>query len=541
MKIYLAKQWKWCTLFVLVTVPLAFLAPYKSYVIQWLIDAQSADQIPHLLAIGGGIFLSVFLLEWAGRNIFSHINTSVARSMRQALLDGMLSRNLEAFKQETVGSYVSQLTNDITAIQSEFLTPLYNIVLYGGMLVFSLFFLYRIHPLMFFIAVVMAIFPTVIPHIFAPYLKKSRWVFSKNNASYVTVSKDILQGFETLRSFGAEEAAARQHHIFAAELARAELGYNKVINCNISTTSFIGQAVFYLVLAIGIVLVFRQDLSIGYLVTATNLINFTNQPVQIISQSISKIIATKDIRCRIAATCETAAQNADTGNSIDGYTLALKHVHFRYSENDPWVLGDVCFTFEEGKKYALVGASGAGKSTLAKVIAGMYGTFEGTITCGGKDIRRMTRQEFTDTVAIIPQSPFLFNGTVLENITLFSDKWSEGDVLSAARQAGLGDLLAELPLGLHSQILENSLSGGQAQRIGIARALLRKPAILLADEPTANLDSALADEIERLLMNWPGTAILITHRRSKFVLDRADGILECANGTILRKHTADNN
>lgn len=101
--------------------------------------------------------------------------------------------------------------------------------------------------------------------------------------------------------------------------------------------------------------------------------------------------------------------------------------------------------------------------------------------------------------------------------------------------------LAELPLGLHSQILENSLSGGQAQRIGIARALLRKPAILLADEPTANLDSALADEIERLLMNWPGTAILITHRRSKFVLDRADGILECANGTILRKHTADNN
>lgn len=101
--------------------------------------------------------------------------------------------------------------------------------------------------------------------------------------------------------------------------------------------------------------------------------------------------------------------------------------------------------------------------------------------------------------------------------------------------------LAELPLGLHSQILENSLSGGQAQRIGIARALLRKPAILLADEPTANLDSALADEIERLLMNWPGTAILITHRRSQFVLDRADGILECANGTILRKHTADNN
>lgn len=134
------KEWKWCALFVLVTVPLAFLAPYKSYVIQWLIDAKSISEIPCLLGLGGCIFLSVFLLEWAGRNIFSRINTAVARSMREKLLNGILSRDLGTFKQETVGSYVSQLTNDITAIQNEFLSPLYNIVLYGGMLVFSLFF-----------------------------------------------------------------------------------------------------------------------------------------------------------------------------------------------------------------------------------------------------------------------------------------------------------------------------------------------------------------------------------------------------------------
>lgn len=174
MKTYLAKEWKFCALFVLVTVPLAFLAPYKSYVIQWLIDAKSASEIPSLLAIGGGIFLSVFLLEWAGRNLFSRINTSVARAMREELLNGVLSRDLGAFKQDTAGSYVSQLTNDITAIQNEFLTPLYNIVLYGGMLVFALFFLYRIHPLMFLIAIAMAVFPAVIPHIFARRLKKSR-------------------------------------------------------------------------------------------------------------------------------------------------------------------------------------------------------------------------------------------------------------------------------------------------------------------------------------------------------------------------------
>lgn len=432
MKTYLAKEWKFCALFVLVTAPLAFLAPYKSYVIQWLIDAKSASEIPSLLAIGGGIFLSVFLLEWAGRNLFSRINTSVARAMREELLNGVLSRDLGAFKQDTAGSYVSQLTNDITAIQNEFLTPLYNIVLYGGMLVFALFFLYRIHPLMFLIAIAMAVFPAVIPHIFARRLKKSRSAFSKENAAYVTVSKDVLQGFETLRGFGAEENAARQHHLFAAALARAELLYNKVINCNIATTSFIGQVVFYLVLAIGILLVFCGDLTIGYLVTATNLINFTNQPVQVISQSVSKIIATKEIRRRLAAASQKAPQNAETGIAVNGSTLVLTDVRFRYVEDGPWVLNGIDCTFEEGKKYALVGASGAGKSTLAKVIAGLYSAFEGTITCGGKDVRTMSRQEFTRTIAIIPQSSFLFNGTVLENITLFSDKWTESEVLAAA-------------------------------------------------------------------------------------------------------------
>lgn len=534
MKTYLAKEWKFCALFVLVTAPLAFLAPYKSYVIQWLIDAKSASEIPSLLAIGGGIFLSVFLLEWAGRNLFSRINTSVARAMREELLGEILSRDLGAFKQDTAGSYVSQLTNDITAIQNEFLTPLYNIVLYGGMLLFALFFLYRIHPLMFLIAIAMAVFPAVIPHIFARRLKKAARPFRRKTPP---MSRSARMSCRALRLCAASvrKKTARQHHLFAAALARAELFYNKVINCNIATTSFIGQVVFYLVLAIGILLVFGGDLTIGYLVTATNLINFTNQPVQVISQSVSKIIATKEIRRRLAAASQKAPQNAETGIAANGSTLVLADVRFRYAEDGPWVLNGIDCTFEEGKKYALVGASGAGKSTLAKVIAGLYSAFEGTITCGGKDVRTMSRQEFTRTIAIIPQSSFLFNGTVLENITLFSDKWTESEVLAAAQQAGLGSLLASLPQGLHSTILENSLSGGQAQRIGIARALLRKPDILLADEPTANLDSALADDIERLLMDWPGTAILITHRRSDLVLGRADGILEFANGTILRK------
>ena len=123
----------------------------------------------------------------------------------------------------------------------------------------------------------------------------------------------------------------------------------------------------------------------------------------------------------------------------------IRHDEEGNVEGTTRAVSDVTLSVKPGDFVAILGHNGSGKSTLAKVIAGMYGRFEGTITCGGKNVRRMTRQEFTDTVAIIPQSPFLFNGTVLENITLFCDKWTEAEVLSAARQAGLGDLLAALP------------------------------------------------------------------------------------------------
>lgn len=341
MKLYFEKEWKLCALFALVTLPLAFLAPYKSYVIQWLIDAESASEIPRLLGVGGLIFLSVFLLEWLGRNIFARINTSIARAMRENLIEGTLCYDLGEFKQNTVGSYVSQITNDITAIQNEFLTSLYNITLYGGMLVCSLIFLYRIHPLMLLIAVIMAIFPAVMPHVFARFLKKTRSDFSQENADYVTTGKDILQGFETLRSFGAEAEAKLRHSVAATSLSNAELRYSKVINCNIAMTSFVGQIVFYSVLAIGITLVFKGNISIGYLVTATNLINFTNQPVQVISQSVSKIIATTDIRHRLVLARQNTHQDVSNFTGPLAGNLSLQHVYFRYNNNDAYALNDI--------------------------------------------------------------------------------------------------------------------------------------------------------------------------------------------------------
>ena len=252
--------------------------------------------------------------------------------------------------------------------------------------------------------------------VLARFLKKTRSDFSQENADYVTTGKDILQGFETLRSFGAEAEAKLRHSAAATSLSNAELRYSKVINCNIAMTSFVGQIVFYSVLAIGITLVFKGNISIGYLVTATNLINFTNQPVQVISQSVSKIIATTDIRHRLVLVRQNTHQGVSIFTESQAGNLSLQHVYFRYNNNDAYAINDINCTFLQGKKYAIMGPSGSGKSTLAKVISGMYRNYDGSILYDWKELRNMSHTESTHVIETIPQNPFIFNGTVYENI-----------------------------------------------------------------------------------------------------------------------------
>lgn len=530
----LKKQSYYIIFYVLVTIPLAFLAPYKSYVMQWLIDAESSSDIMPRLCVGAIVFLTVFLLEWAGRNLFSRLNTNLAHSIREDVLSQLVHFDLDKFTQDSVGSYVSRLTSDIRAIQNEYLMSLYNISLYGGMLFFTLIFLYRIDPIFFIVSVLLAFFPAMMPRFFSKHLIKSRDLFSKQTAQYTTTIKDILQGQETVHAFGAETDMLLKHDITSKTLSECEFTYNKIVNCNISLTSFVSQIIFFTVLAIGISLVMTDRITIGYMVTATNLVNFTIQPVQIISQSMSKIVATKEIRKRLSvmAKVNQAGNVPIEMTKIDGGDLILDQVGFRYPESEEKVFSCVSLRFESGKKYAVVGPSGSGKSTLAKIIAKMYGGYSGSIMYKGIDISNIPKAEYNKLVGVIPQKVFLFNGTVSENITLFSRDWTEAEILDAAKQAGLSDYLSKLPDGIHTNIFENNLSGGQAQRIGIARAMLRKPYILIADEPTSNLDSGLADDIERLLLSHAGTSIIITHRTTSQVISHVDHIISIEGGNV---------
>lgn len=235
--------------------------------------------------------------------------------------------------------------------------------------------------------------------------------------------------------------------------------------------------------------------------------------------------------------------------------IILDRLSFRYGENineehtmgqnpprqetlSREVLRNLSFRFRAGKHYAVIGKSGCGKSTLLSLLLGYYPNYSGSIRYDGVELRELTREYLGNTVAYVSQDTFLFQDTIQNNITLYHEEYTPQEIEAALEQAGLKELVDSLPEGLSTMVEENgkNFSGGEKQRLSLARALLRKSRVLLLDEFTANLDKETAEKIEAQVMGLKDCLIItVTHRLTPDMLSRYDGILDltqAGNGAL---------
>jgi ATP-binding cassette subfamily B protein len=197
--------------------------------------------------------------------------------------------------------------------------------------------------------------------------------------------------------------------------------------------------------------------------------------------------------------------------------IRFENVSFAY-DRGPKILDNVSFLIEAKKATAIIGSNGAGKSTICKLIARFFDPVEGRITIDGEDIKDFTLASLRSVIRYQPQNEFLLSGTILENITCGEKAASEEEVLEAVRKAKIASFIEQLPDGLNTRIGEGGLqlSGGQAQRIALARIYYHKPPIVILDEPTAFIDAegeSLFNEIIRELKEQC-TVIVVAHRQS---------------------------
>lgn len=224
--------------------------------------------------------------------------------------------------------------------------------------------------------------------------------------------------------------------------------------------------------------------------------------------------------------------------AISDATITFQNVRFGYSETET-ILKSVSFAAEGGKTTALVGPSGAGKSTVINLIPRFYDPVEGEILIDGQDIAHVTKQSLRNAIAYVSQQPYLFEGTIRDNIRYGRPDATDADIEEAARHAYAHDFILAQPLGYDTPVGENgvTLSGGQRQRLSIARALVRNAPILLLDEATSALDTESEQAVQKALDEAMSgrTVVVIAHRLSTVV--RADKIIVMQDGQVAEEGT----
>jgi ABC-type bacteriocin/lantibiotic exporter with double-glycine peptidase domain len=349
---------------------------------------------------------------------------------------------------------------------------------------------------------------------------------------------EVLGGVAVLKTSGSESQALEHwSSLFANELnASLRRGhFSAILETGLTTLRTLSSL---LVLWVGTMRVLDGSMSLGTMLALVTLVTAFLGP-------FASLISNGQRFQLVAAHLERIADVLDTRPEQDPRPLhdtprlmgriELRNVGFRYDPNSPFVFRNVSLTIQPGQKVALVGRTGSGKSTLAMLLLGLYEPTEGEILFDGVPIKDMNYRALRSQFGVVLQEPFLFSGSIRQNIAFQNPSIGLEHVIKATKLAAIDEEIAGMPMGYETRIAEGGrgLSGGQRQRVSLARALAGQPAILLLDEATSHLDGITEAAIDQNLSKLSCTRIVIAHRLS--TICNSDQILVLEGGTVAER------
>ena len=530
---YFKQQWPRLILFAAFTLGVSFFAPLKNFQLKWLIDSKSKQEALGYMGLVFAITFSSWFFERLSRRSFTKIACGAVEQVRQRILEQVLHRTVAQYNAEGDAAYLSLLTTDLRTLYDDYYMSLFSIVFWGGIMLCALAMYLYISPVMLLAILLVTIPPLVLPRRMNERLKATRDAFSLQMADYTQQLKELLGGFEIIRSFLREDAYAALHQKAARKARESELDYQQSLNAMVTNTSLISNLIFPVVMLVGLFLAFDGRLTMGTVSTAASMANFVITPCHQIAQCWAKVKSSQGIRQRLeAAMAEPqAAEQGEPIGHID--SIQCETVRFAYPGAAESVLRGASLTVDAAQKVALVGESGCGKSTLAKLLFQYYPDYSGDILFNGRQVRTLDRTALYRRVGYIAQTAYLFHDTIRNNICLHED-FPDEQLAHAIAAAGLTDWVASLPDGLDTVISENgkNLSGGQRQRIGIARLALRSYDLIIADEITASLDPDTSQQVMENLIAMPCMVVAITHDVAGSFMHQFDKVYRVEHGVV---------
>lgn len=349
----------------------------------------------------------------------------------------------------------------------------------------------------------------------------------------------MLSGMEALKSMGiGREVARKWTDLFVREL-NVGIEQNRLSATVGAVTGALSGVGRMLILIVGATRVLDGHMTLGVMLAMNAFAMGFLGPLSKLVGTVSSIYLLGSYVDRIEDVIETEPERrvSGPGGQVDVREVAMQNVTFRYSDSGPDILHDVSFTIRPGEFTAFVGPSGAGKSTVAKLLLGLYAPTKGHVLYSETDLATLDLHETRRSIGTVTQTDWYAADTVRENIALGNPEMSLAEVIEAARLACIHDDIAKLPLAYDTKLYDGGflLSGGQMQRLALARALAKSPTLLILDEATSNLDTKLEARVQAHLARLACTRIVIAQRLN--TIRNADRILVLRDGRIAEEGT----
>ena len=500
------------------------------------------------LGVAIGIALFIFLIvrppiEFIRQYLAQWTSNKILYDIRKQLYNHLQALSVRFYANNQVGQVISRVINDVEQTKDFILTGLMNIWLDCITIIIALSIMFFLDVKLTFAAIFIFPFYILTVYFFFGRLRKLTRVRSQALAEVQGFLHERVQGMSVIKSFAIEDNEAKNfdnHNKNFLQRAFQHTRCNAYSFAAINTVTDLGPII---VIGVGSYLAITGSITVGTLAAFVGYLEQLFGPLRRLVSSFTTLTQSFASMDRVFQLMD---EDYDIKNGIGAQPIKiskgqidLKHVSFKYNENEKEVLHDINLTINKGETVAFVGMSGGGKSTLINLIPRFYDVTQGEILIDHHNVKDFLTGSLRNQIGLVQQDNILFSDTVKENILLGRPDATDDEVVEAAKMANAHDFISNLPNGYDTEVGERGvkLSGGQKQRLSIARIFLNNPPVLILDEATSALDLESEAIIQEALdvLSKDRTTLIVAHRLS--TITHADRIVVMENGRIVETGT----